>query len=229
LSPRYLTEHGARRADRVLLPQPLIFLPPSVNLTRPVGVSELPAGGCTVAVYVVRLPSDTWAFAATVMVVAALPTMSVVGELVDPVTKVLRAAEYTALTFVVEARNDVWQTAVGAAAPSVNLVHPGTAPPLALNVTVPAGWIEPAGDETVAISVTVWPATGVWELVCRDVVLGAVMVSVRGDTTVPLVPPELLAVSANAIVLPTSGPLGVYVTSVAPGIGAHPDALHRSH
>ena len=52
------------------------------------------------------------------MLVAALPTMSVVGELVDPVMNVPGAAEYTADTLATEAGNDVWQTAVGAGSPS---------------------------------------------------------------------------------------------------------------
>src|SRR5450755_611429 len=92
-SPRYLMVHGARFVVRALLPQPLIVLPPSMKVTLPVGVSELPAGGCTEAVYVVLLPRVTWAEAATVTVVPALPTSSVAGELPEPVTNVPRAAE----------------------------------------------------------------------------------------------------------------------------------------
>ena len=88
---------------------------------------------------------------------------------------------------------------------------------------------EPAADVTVAMSVTVCPAAGEAELACSAVVLGAVIVPVWADCTVALVPPLLLAVSANAIESPTSELVGVYVAPVAPGIAEHPSALQRSH
>lgn len=128
-----------------------------------------------------------------------------------------------------DARNDVWQTAVGAGLPSARPVHPGIAAPLVWKSTVPAGLTEPAAVVTVAMSVTVWPAAGAAEFVCSAVVLGAVIVSVREDCTLPLVPPELLAVSEKTTESPTSAVVGVYVTSVAPGIGEQPSALQRSH
>src|SRR5450755_2345819 len=154
--------------------------------------------------------------------------MSVVGELVDPVMNVPGAAEYAAVTLATEAGNDAWQTAVGAALPSVRPVHPGMAPPLAWKSTFPAGLTEPAADVTVAMSVTVWPAKGAEEFVCTAVVLGAVIVSVREDCTGSLVPPLLAAVSASAIESPMSALVGVYVTSVAPGIAEQPTGLQRS-